>query len=275
MIGSARRSVSSPTAITERTGGRVLLTLFIVGAVVWSFIAVAPSDGMFHAGGLSAVGEIVSDLFMPDLSPGFLRTVLGDSWRTIAFAITGMTVAVLIGLPSGALASGVLMRPSRFNVALTVVARAYLGILRAVHELVWAVLFVAAFGLSPAAGVLAIGIPYGGIVGRILAERLQDVPDEPLDALRLAGASELPVLAFARAPMVAADVVSYLFYRLECAVRAAVVLSFAGLGGLGFRITIALDDLRFDQAWTAVFAIVVIIIIIDIWSSQVRKRLIH
>ncbi len=152
-------------------------------------------------------------------------------------------------------------------------ARAVLAALRAVHEIVWAILFVAAFGLSPAAGVLAIGVPYAGILGRILAERLQDAPSAPLDALRTSGASETEVLVYGRVPASAADVVSYAFYRLECAVRAAAVLSFVGLGGLGLRISTALDDLAFERMWTAVFALVLIVVGIDLWSALVRRRI--
>lgn len=151
--------------------------------------------------------------------------------------------------------------------------RGVLGFLRAIHELIWALIFVTAFGLSPLAGALAIGIPYGGIIGRILAERLQDVPDAPLQALRSSGASEMQVLIYGRAPAALADMVSYFFYRFECAVRSAAVLSFVGLGGIGFRISIALDDLRFGQVWTLLFALVLIIIAIDTWSAQVRRRL--
>lgn len=256
-------------------GARMQLTLILLAAFVWSILATDSPAGLLHTGGLDALREIASAFFNPDLSVDLLRTIVSDAWTTLSFAITGMTVAVLIGVPLGVLASGTLQRGGIERIGLMAAARGVLAVLRAVHEIVWAILFVAAFGLSPAAGVLAIGIPYAGILGRILAERLQDAPVGPLEALRTTGASETEVLLYGRTPSAAADVVSYLFYRLECAVRAAAVLSFVGLGGLGLRITTALDDLAFERMWTAVFALVILVIGIDLWSALVRRRLVR
>ena len=254
-------------------GTRAQLTLILLAAFVWSALSVDDPGGLLHTGGLDALGEIASAFVTPDLSGGLLRTVIYDAWTTLAFAVAGMTVAVIAGVPLGIVASGVL-QTSRFKrLGVMAAARAVLAMLRAVHEIVWAILLIAAFGLTPAAGVLAIGVPYAGILGRILAERLQDAPPEPLAALRASGASETEVLVYGRLPASAADVVSYTFYRLECAVRAAAVLSFVGLGGLGLRISTALDDLAFERMWTAVFALVILIVAIDLWSALVRRRL--
>ncbi|MDA1296968.1 MAG: ABC transporter permease subunit [Chloroflexi bacterium] len=254
-------------------GARTQLTLILLAAFAWSALSLDTPAGLIHTGGVAALGEIALAFVTPDLSPGFLRTVVSDAWTTLAFAVAGMTVAVIVGVPLGVVASGVL-QTSRFKrLGVMAAARAVLAALRAVHEIVWAILLVAAFGVTPAAGVLAIGVPYAGILGRILAERLQDAPGEPLAALRASGASETEVLVYGRVPASAADVVSYAFYRLECAVRAAAVLSFVGLGGLGLRITTALNDLAFERMWTAVFALVLLVVGIDLWSALVRRRL--
>jgi phosphonate transport system permease protein len=252
---------------------RMQLTLLLALVFLWAAFSIDTPGGIIHAGGKSALREIASSLFTPELSGQYVRTVMSDALTTVAFAITGMTVAVVVGVPLGVLASGVLQRRWLPRLGVMAAARAILASLRAVHEIIWAILFVAAFGLTPAAGVMAIGVPYAGILGRVLAERLQDVPQEPLDALRLAGASETEVLFYGRLPFSGADIVSYTFYRLECAVRSAAVLSFVGLGGLGFRITTSLDDLAFDRMWTAVWALVVVIVVIDLWSALVRRRL--
>lgn len=253
--------------------GRTQLTLILLVAFAWSILSVDTPAGIFHTGGMNAVGEISSAFFRPELSPGFVSTVISDAWTTLSYAIAGMTVAVVFGVPLGIIASGVLQTSRVKRLGVMAGARAILAMLRAVHEIVWAILLVSAFGLTPMAGVLAIGVPYAGILGRILAERLQDAPPEPLNALRAAGASETTVLVYGRLPASAADVVSYAFYRLECAVRAAAVLSFVGLGGLGLRISTALADLSFERMWTAVFALVIMVVGIDLWSALVRRRL--
>lgn len=276
---SAFGGVGEPNATRFKAiglpGARAQLTLVLVIAFIWSVVALDVPGGLVHSGGIDALGEITSAFFTPDLSTDLLGTVIGDAWTTLAFAVAGMTLAIAVGVPLGVLASGVLQTGGLQRLGVMAGARSLLALFRSIHEIVWAVLFVAAFGLSPAAGVLAIGVPYAGILGRILAERLQDAPQEPLDALRTSGASETEVLFYGRVPSAAADVVSYAFYRLECAVRAAAVLSFVGLGGLGLRITTALDDLAFERMWTAVFALVLIVVGIDLWSALVRRRLLR
>jgi phosphonate transport system permease protein len=139
---------------------------------------------------------------------------------------------------------------------------------------VWAWLFIVAFGLSPIAGVLALAIPYGGILGRIYSEILNDVPQGPLRSLRSAGASEFRVFLYGRLPMALPDMLSYTFYRFECGIRSAAILSFVGITGLGFQIELSLEDLLFDQVWTLLFFMVILILLVDVWSQQVRRRLV-
>lgn len=261
-----------PVAV-RRPSGRTVLTGLLALAVLWSVLLLDVSAGVVHAGGWSTLAEILSSALTPELSASFVATVVGDLWTTVAFALAGMSVAVVIGLPGAVLAGGVLVSGRGARVASTGAVRAVLGVIRAVHELVWALLFVNAFGLSPWAGVLAIGIPYGAIVARVVAERLQDVPPEPLDALRAAGASEAGVLLYGRIPAVAADVAGYLLYRFECAVRAAAILSFVGLGGVGYRLDLALADLDFEAVWTVVLALVLTVLAIDAVSARIRTRL--
>jgi phosphonate transport system permease protein len=119
--------------------------------------------------------------------------------------------------------------------------------------------------------VLAIGIPYGGILGRVYAELLQDVPSAPLQALRNAGASPWRVFLYGRLPMALPDILSYTFYRFECGIRAAAIMSFVGLGGLGHQIQISLLDLDYQRAWTFIFVLIGLVILVDVWSSMVRQ----
>jgi phosphonate transport system permease protein len=152
-------------------------------------------------------------------------------------------------------------------------SRFSLAFFRSIHELVWAWLFVAAIGLSPMAAVLALAIPYGGILGRIYAELLQDVPEAPLQSLRSTGASEWRVFWYGRLPMAFPDMLSYTFYRLECGIRSAAIMSFVGLGGLGHEVRIALDDLAYQQVWTYLLFLIGLVVVVDIWSTMVRRRL--
>lgn len=268
---------SDPSALVVRPRAiesRRVVTLILAGAFALSLLGVDWSDGVFRPRGLSAVGETLGALFRPDLSAEMLGKAAAAAWQTVAYAVAGLTVALLIGAPLGVIASGTLTRSRGWSFAQTGVTRSVLAFFRAIHELVWALLFVAAIGLSPMAAVLALGIPYGGILGRIYSELLQDVPEAPLEALRRSGASEWRVLLFGRLPMALPDMLSYTFYRFECGIRSAAVLGWVGLGGIGFQVQIALEDLAYPRVWTFLWVLVALVVLVDVWSSQVRRRIV-
>ena len=253
---------------------RGLLTILLVGALVSSLAAVNWGDPLVHTGGGHAALEFFGALFSLDLSPSFLKLAVEASWYTVAYAVAGITLAIAIGLPLGVFASGTLARSARTRVPLVLGTRAFLAITRSIHELVWAMLFVAAVGLSPMAAIMALAIPYGGILGRIYSEVINDVPSEPLRALRASGASEWKVLLYGKFVMAMPDMLSYTFYRFECAIRAAAIMSFVGITGLGYQIQLSLDELLYDQVWTLLLFLIALILAVDVWSSMLRRRLV-
>ena len=253
---------------------RRLLTLLLAGIFLWSLSSVDWKGPIVHSGGLAALLDFLSSLFPPDLSPGFLSLALAASWQTLAYAVAGITLAVLIGFPLGVIASGSVSGARRTGFGLAVGVRLILAAMRSIHELVWAVLFVAAFGLSSLTVILALALPYGGILGRIYGELLNQVPEEPLRALRATGASPFRVLLYGRLPMALPDMVGYTFYRLECAIRSAAIMSFVGIRGLGFEIQLSLHDLLFAQVWTLLLFMVGMVVLVDLWSTRVRRSLV-
>ena len=258
---------------TWLTGPR-LLSLGILAALAWSLSRVDWQQPIAHTGGGTAALRVLLALFPPELSPEFLRICVVASWHTMAYAVAGMSVAVILGLPLGVLASGVLAeRQTAGRRVAAASVRLLLATMRSVHELVWALLFVAAVGLSPMAAILAMAIPYAGILGRIYAELLQDVPAEPIAALKTTGASPLRVLLYGYLPMGLPDLLSYTFYRLECGIRAAAIMSFVGIDGIGFQIELSLADLLFRQVWTLLIFLVALVVAVDWWSGRVRRSL--
>lgn len=270
-------SASAPPAVAfpkrPAPGGRALVLAILVGAFLLSLLTIDRSRPLVHANGLEAFAEIAGAALRPDLSGEILAIAARAAWQTIVYATTGVSLAIALALPAGVIASGVLVRHPLGAALSGGAMRGLLGVLRAIHELVWAWLFVAAIGLSPAAAVFALALPYAGILGRILGDMLQDVPEEPLAALRAAGASEAKVLLYGRLPAALPNMVSYALYRYECGLRSAAILSFVGLGGLGYQIQLSLDDLRFNEVWTFVYALVLLVVAIDVWSAAVRSRL--
>jgi len=253
---------------------RGLLTILLMGALAWSLSAIDWGGPLAHAGGGASALQFFSALLSLDLSPSFLQVALKASWYTVAYAVAGITLAVALGLPLGIIASGALARSRKVRWPVVFGTRAFLAFVRSIHELVWAWLFVAAIGLSPMAAILALAIPYGGILGRIYSEILNDVPEGPLRSLRASGASEWKVFLYGRLVMALPDMLSYTFYRFECAIRAAAIMSFVGIAGLGYQIQLSLDDLLYGQVWTLLFFLVALVLMVDIWSGLVRRRMV-
>ena len=229
---------------------------------------------MVHPGGVASALEFFGAIGKIELSPSFLKLALEACWYTVAYAVGGVTLAIALGLPLGIIASGTLARSTKVRLPAVLITRGFLAFTRSIHELVWAWLFVAAIGLSPMAGILALAIPYGGILGRIYSEILNDVPEAPLRALRASGASEWKVLLYGRLVMALPDMLSYSFYRFECAIRAAAIMSFVGITGLGYQIQLSLDDLLYGQVWTLLLLLVALIGLVDSWSTIVRRKLV-
>lgn len=264
--------MSTPTLVwvQARPAGRSLLSLILVVAFGLSVLAVV-GDPVAGSGGVDAAREVLASLPRTDLSPPFLRTVAEATLLTAAYAVAAMTVALAVGIPGALAVSGVLVRRRTVRVASVSVFRSLFATVRAIHELVWALLLLIVLGPNPIAGVIAIGLPYGATVARVLGERLTDVSAAPLAALASAGSSPWQTLFYGRLPLAGSDLAGYLFYRFECAVRAAAVLSFIGLGGIGFQIQIALADLRFERVWPLIGALLVLVVGVDRLSRYVRE----
>ena len=244
--------------------GLLTWALFAVG--IWSLVSIG-GFGDLRLNNLSTLREIFVSAFTPEVSPSYLYQIFLDSLTSLSYAITSMSLAVILGFVAGIINSGIL-----FGKALALPGRLFLALFRSIHELIWALLFVQVLGLSPWSGILAIAIPYGGIMGRIFSDQLNDAPLPPVKALQVSGASKFSQFLYSRIPPMKGSMFSYLTYRFECAVRSAAVLSFVGLGGIGFRIQIALDDLDFSRAWTGIWALVILVAGFDFLFARAARH---
>lgn len=250
-----------------------VLTLLLILAFIWSLFSVNWGHELMHPGGRATLKQIGDSLLHPEVSKEIIKLALIASWRTLAYAVAGMTVAFIIAVILGVLASGVLAEGIVKRKMFKTLFRGILGFMRAIHELIWAWFFVASVGLTPFAAIFALAIPYGGTLGRIYADILNDVSKEPIRALKSSGASKLQLLIYGYLPMAKTDMISYTMYRFECAVRSSTIMSFVGLGGLGFQIQLALQDLNYNQVWTFMFFLTILVVFIDLWSNVLRRGL--
>jgi phosphonate transport system permease protein len=150
------------------------------------------------------------------------------------------------------------------------IARGILSLFRSVPEFVWAFMFVRAVGLGPFPGVLAIGVAYGGMLGKVYSEIFEGVNYRPLEALQSTGANKLQIFSYGWLPQVFPNFVSYTLYRWECAVRASAILGLVGAGGLGQQIEISMRMFNFNEVLTLLIILFLMVAAVDYISAKIR-----
>lgn len=253
------------------------LLVAAVLAVSWR-VAEGDLAALLSRDGRRALGDVAAGFWPPAHSAEFLAFLIRPLADTVAIAFLGLSLALLLALPLSVLAASpwrvgeVGRAPSPARRAAWAGARALLTLMRSIPELVWALVFVRALGLGPAAGVLAIGVGYAGIIGKVFAEVFEGAPRAPADALVAAGAAPRRAFVFAILPQSAPLLVSYALYRFDCALRASAVLGLVGAGGLGVQLELSLKMFAHDEVATMVLALFVLVATVDALSRRVRRR---
>jgi phosphonate transport system permease protein len=153
------------------------------------------------------------------------------------------------------------------------VVRRLLEFARTVPGIVFALIFVIAFGLGPMAGVLAIAIHSTGALGKLFSEIVENADMKPVEGVRSTGASWLSCMRFAILPQVTAGYASYALLRFEINVREASVMGFVGAGGIGQELVVAIRKFYYSDVSAILLTIIVTVFIIDISTGWLRGRL--
>ena len=249
--------------------------------ILWPLLVVAEFKPwqLFEPDSLHATLRFLADFVPPRLDAEFLRLVARETWRTVAIATSGMVLGLVIGAPLALLAARTLsvsslvgpMAPLPATVRLGV--RALLVALRSIPELIWALVFVRVVGLGPTAGVLAIGLTYGGMLGKVYGEILDSGETGATRALLRNGAGRLQAFFFGLLPQNASELTSYTVYRWECAIRSSAVLGFVGAGGLGQQMDNAMKMFNGAEVCTLLLVFVLLVALTDRVSGLLRKML--
>jgi phosphonate transport system permease protein len=212
--------------------------------------------------------------------PPLWTKVLEAVRQTLIFAAAGVSLGLALGLPLACLGTtagwtgGASGRARVARSMLYASVRLLISGMRSVHELVWAVLFLAAFGLSPFAAVLAIAIPYAGTFAKVFSEMLEEVPRDSAESLRSIGAPPSAIFLFGLAPRALPDACAYAFYRFECGVRSSAVLGFFGFPTLGYYVERSVTNLHFRELWSYLYALLALVVLLELWSGALRRRLV-
>ena len=252
--------------------GLVLLWPLMVATEFRPWVLLQPDS-------LRVSGRFVGSFFPPALSPDFLALVARETWRTVAMATVGIVLALAVAIPMTLLSVRVLSvsalsgRMARGPFWWRQFLRWMLIGLRSVPELVWALVFVRVVGLGPTAGVLAIALTYGGMLGKVYAEILESGESHPTETLLRNGSGRLQAFFYGLLPQNAAELTSYTVYRWECAIRSSVVLGFVGAGGLGQQLDSSMKMFAGGEVATMLLVFVALVWLADRTSSFLRRAL--
>jgi phosphonate transport system permease protein len=242
--------------------------LLFVGLVVLGWIAWDTSaDPVRLARGIPWILDFFRRMLPPDLS--VLPSALRGAVTTVEIALLGTTVAAVVALPLGFLSARNVATPALFYPA-----RAVLNFFRSVDTLVYALVFVAAVGLGPFPGVLAVIAYTTTSLAKLYSEAIEGIERGPVDAITATGATRLQILRYGVLPQVLPLFLSYVLYRLESNIRAATVLGFVGAGGIGFYLQTYLRIIDYPAASTVLLVTVAMVMVVDAVSSRLRDRLV-
>jgi phosphonate transport system permease protein len=239
------------------------VAILVLAWVAWD----TGADPIRFVRGLPWIVDIVRRMLPPD--PHVLPAALLGAVTTIEIALLGTVAAAILALPLGLVSARNVAAPSLFYPA-----RATLNFFRSVDTLVYALIFVAAVGLGPFPGVLAVVAYTTTSLAKLYSEAIEGIERGPVDAITATGATRLQVLRFGVLPQVLPLFLSYVLYRLETNIRAATVLGFVGAGGIGFYLQTYLRMIDYPAASTVLLVTVVMVMVVDAISSKLRARLV-
>jgi phosphonate transport system permease protein len=190
--------------------------------------------------------------------------------ETIQMAVIGTVLAIVLSLPLGLLAA----RNTSPHPTIYQTTRMLLNINRAIPEIIFALVFVAAVGLGPFGGVLALAIGAVGSMSKLFAEAIESIDPQQVLAIRATGANNFLSFLFGAVPQAAPLVASYSLLYFEHNVRAASILGIVGAGGIGFILNKYLALFQYRNLMGALILLLIAVTLIDRLSDRIRKRLI-
>ncbi|TAG46068.1 MAG: ABC transporter permease [Betaproteobacteria bacterium] len=234
---------------------------------------------LFEGDSLKPTLKFLGDFFPPKIESEFLWLVFRETWRTVAIATAGIALALLVAIPLTLISVRVLSISAltgRMSPAASIarqIVRWVLILLRSVPELIWALVFVRVVGLGPTAGVIAIALTYGGMLGKVYGEILESGDAHATTSLLRNGSGRMQSFFYGLLPQNAAELTSYTVYRWECAIRSSAVLGFVGAGGLGQQMDTSMKMFAGAEVSTMLIMFMLLVWFADLVSGWLRRNL--
>lgn len=253
-----------------RRSFRTILMLLVAGFTIWSFRATDFDVAKIYEGLFVQpfFRQFISGLW--PLNWEILDQVAHETMVTIQIAWIGTLIAAAIALPVSFIAA----RNIAPGAAAGSLARFFFNADRSIDVLIVALVLVAAVGLGPLAGTLAIAVHSIGSLGKLFTEAIESIDRGPVEALESTGASRAQVVRWGIIPQVVPYLISYFLYRLELNIRSAVVLGIVGAGGIGFLLIDNIRQFQYHNVSMILLVIVALVMLIDLLSGKLRKQVV-
>ncbi|MFQ6001939.1 MAG: phosphonate ABC transporter, permease protein PhnE [Anaerolineae bacterium] len=194
--------------------------------------------------------------------------------ETIFLALMATTLAIFFAMPVSFLAARNLMGGNPLTMGVYYLTRTILNILRSIEPLIMAIVFVVWVGLGPFAGVLALSVHSIAALGKLYSEAVESIDPGPIEAITATGANRLQTIVYAVIPQIVPPYVAFTVYRWDINVRMSTIIGFVGGGGIGFLLQQWIRLLMYEEAGAAVWAIAIVVAILDYTSARVREKIV-
>ena len=237
-----------------------------LGVLWWSAIGTELSARALVEG-LPWVWDFLGRMLPPNLD--FMGRLVEPAIESVQIALWGTLFGVVLALPVCFFAARNLSpHPAIFHAM-----RQILNVMRGINEIILALIFVAAVGLGPFAGVIAIAIHGAGMLGKFFAEAIEEIDQGPLDALSAAGAGTMQRIVFGVLPQVLPAWIGVVLYRFETNIRVSTVLGMVGAGGIGFELISTMKLFQYENTAACVLMILALVLGADLMSSKLRAMI--
>jgi phosphonate transport system permease protein len=249
---------------------RLCVYLVLTALVAWSVqVTIIEDTDWERMGSLAKVLEGANRFIGIDFS--LFKDLLKPTIETFMIACLGTLLGVIICIPAAWFGA---MNITPYKPITYPLARIMMTISRSIHEIVWALFFVAVVGLGALPGILAIAVRSVGFIAKMAAEAIEDIDPGPVEAIRSVGGNNLQVLIYAILPQILPQVLGVIIFEWEINIRRSAILGLVGAGGLGLVFFRQMNTFNYHGVMTVIIAILGLILLGEAFSHWVRRKII-